>query len=778
LNHVELDRELAHPDETHLLADSRLEIRGQGLSFDEPLRQAFQGLSGVPGILEILDTYDPRGGAVDVALDFYGKHGAPNAANTLDIRATDLEATWSPFPIPLQQASAHVWVQSDGGHHETGHTLVQYQVEAKSPVLGAPLVLAGHALSQGMRTAQSWTRATIARLNLRSSALSRALQAIAPEVRQTFEHAHLAGYLTAALHVVQESPEAPMVAYAQASPEQDGLGALPSIFPIETSQLRGSITSRTEIQPALDRGAPPEVRWAARADILGVSGVRNSGFPLGLSLQAKPDGTLISRITTADVDVDSPLIVGAIGQYLTNDSNRYQAFDSSAIPISGRISGACELVYGPQGLAAGPDVDLNLELHLDRFGPGGTEILRDVRGQVTLSQRDGSWEGKDLTGILGETPVRLHSLRVEPQDGGTRVEVEFSADGIPIDRRHLEPFLEPELLRTLTTELDARGRFDLDHGKLTLSIPESGPTALRLQGDVRIHEAFIRLGLPVAIDSTRRVNLDLWYEGSHVRAMGTIEGLVGTMAERHLENASFQFTYVAPKLTIEEFDGEFEGGRLQSLGAEAEGAAGFLALDLVHPFRFSLSASMRGVDVGLLLAGVFNSDFANEGRLDGDIRLSGDVDHLTAVAGSGTALLSDSALWAIPVFQSLFSQLGFDTTATFKRMEARFRIERGRIDLAHMQIKSDLLSLLGKGWVDFEGDLHQDLEVRYSLVDRLGPITKLLYRIQNSLLRVSIRGDMARPRVHLGGLFSQFFRSSDSERQLPLPGLSDLPDHF
>ena len=767
-----------HPESARLLANSRLEIRGRGLTFDHPLREAFDGLSGVPGIDRILPTYNPTGGLVNVDLDFWGKYGEQSAKSKLRIDGESLTATWKAFPVDLTDAVASVQVESDGGGEQLGRSVVHFTVQATSPATGAPIELLGHSLSQGRQTLRSWTTARVQQLNLRSSALSRALEIASPEAHKAFEQAHLAGWLGADVHVVQDQKSEPIVAYVQAMPEREGLRTYPAQFPMETSELRGTIAARAEIQPDPVRSNPPTIKWSAQADILGISGVKRNGFPLALRLKTLPDQGVSARIMTADVAVDSPLVVGAIGQYLANDSNRIQAFDSSAIPLEGRVSGALEVVLKGQDTGQAPEVDLNLELDLDRFGPNGTAILRDLRGQVTLSQKDGTWTGTNLTGILGETPVVLHSLRVEPKGRGSQVIVVFSAENVPIDRTHLEPLMDPELLRTLTTELGARGHFDMDHGKLTLLLPESGAPALRLQGNVEIRDAFIRLGLPVEIESTRKLSIDLWYEGQHVRAMGTIEGLVGRLAERNVRDADFQFTYVAPKLTIEEFDAEFEGGRLQSLGAEAEGAAGFVALDLVHPFRFSVSASMRGVDVGRLLAGVFNSDFANEGRLDGDLRLSGDVDHLTEVSGSGTALLTDSALWAIPVFQSLFAQLGFDTTATFKRMEARFRIANGRIEAGHMQIKSDLLALLGTGWVDFEGELSQDMEVRYSLVDQLGPLTKLLYRIQNSLLRVSIRGDMARPRVQLNGLFSQFFAGRDEQRQLPLPGLSELPERF
>ncbi|MEZ5975132.1 MAG: AsmA-like C-terminal region-containing protein [Planctomycetota bacterium] len=711
--HKPLPREIPEEEPNHLLAQSRLAIRGRGLSFDDSMRSAFDGLAGMEGVREILATYGPDGGQLDVDLDFWGRFGAPNAANRLDIRGSKLAASWAPFPLPLQDVEIALGILSDGGGRESGRSAVSYRVEAQSSALGGePVRLRGHNLARGRTSDRAWTAADVGRLNLRSSALARALQSLGPGVRNTFEQAHLAGWLEGQVHVVQNDPEARVEVFAQARPQNEGLRSVPSIFPIETSQMKGSIATRASWEPVEPGAEPPVIRWQARAEVLGHSGARNAGFPLALSLNSDPDGSFGARITTADVDVDSPLVVGAIGQYLTRESGRTQAFDARTMPLRGRISGDCELLF-PPGFEGAPELLLALELDLDRFGPEGTTILRDLRGQVTLSPEDGSWRGEGLTGVLGDTPVDLKSVRVDPQPGSTRVAVDFSAQDVPIDRLHLEPFLEPELLRILIEDLDASGRFDIYDGRLTLDLPETGPPALRLEGDLRLRNAFLRMGLPIEVDSIPSLRLDLRYEGNHVRAMGTITGLQGRMAERRLSNASFQFTYVAPKLTIEEFSGDFEGGRLQSSAPKPKAPPPSWP-STSCPLPLLLSASMRGVDVGLLLAGVFNSDFANEGRLDGDMRLSGDVDHLTEVQGNGVALLTDSALWAIPVFQSLFTQLGFDSTATFKRMEARFLVGGGRIDLGHMQIKSDLLSLVGSGWVDFAGDMHQDMEVRYS----------------------------------------------------------------
>ncbi|MEE8469565.1 MAG: AsmA-like C-terminal region-containing protein, partial [Planctomycetota bacterium] len=215
-----------------------------------------------------------------------------------------------------------------------------------------------------------------------------------------------------------------------------------------------------------------------------------------------------------------------------------------------------------------------------------------------------------------------------------------------------------------------------------------------------------------------------------------------------------------------------------SLGHASSSGAGFFSIDLENPFPFSLAAEMEDVDVGRLLRGMFNSDFANEGRLEGKFRLDGEFDKLLKVRGSGEFEIKDSSLWAIPAFQALFSRLGFDTAAIFSRMESRYNIENGVVYLSRMRIKSDVLSLIGEGTVDFDGRLHHDLQVRYSLVDRLGPFTRLLYFIQNSLLRIGIRGDMSRPEIVVKGILSGFFGSSELGQRLPLPAYGGLPVRY
>ena len=73
-------------------------------------------------------------------------------------------------------------------------------------------------------------------------------------------------------------------------------------------------------------------------------------------------------------------------------------------------------------------------------------------------------------------------------------------------------------------------------------------------------------------------------------------------------------------------------------------------------------------------------------------------------------------------------------------MYCGYTIEDGVLVMDRMRVDSDLLSLVGTGSISFEGNVTSDFEVRYAFVDRLGPLQQLLYWIQNSLLRVSVRG--------------------------------------
>jgi hypothetical protein len=269
------------------------------------------------------------------------------------------------------------------------------------------------------------------------------------------------------------------------------------------------------------------------------------------------------------------------------------------------------------------------------------------------------------------------------------------------------------------------------------------------------------------------------FETGKVRAWAEIEGLRGRVADRNVGPARMLVTYVQPRLSIENLDAVFEGGRALPLGGGTAAGGSAFSVDLVPPFPFQLAMDLRDVQIAGLLRGLFASSIATQGTLSARMRLTGDTSRLLGLSGTGTFELEDSRLWSIPVFRALFSQLGLDDTAIFDSMSTNVRLRDGVIQTNDIEVHSPLLQLVGSGTVDLDGSLHHDLEVRYAILDYLGPLRRLIYSVQNRLLSVAIRGDMDRPSVKLRGPISGLFgRGDDEVRELPLPDYASLPERF
>ena len=393
--------------------------------------------------------------------------------------------------------------------------------------------------------------------------------------------------------------------------------------------------------------------------------------------------------------------------------------------------------------------------------------------------KDDVLKGEHLDALLAGTPIELRETRFRSGADGFELETRFDALGVPIDRQHLSGFIDPRTLDALIEELHWKGRLDVADGRIALRGPAQGKTRLELSGHITPHGMSVQLGLPITIDSAAATIDRLIYEGGRVRALVRIEDLHGKIADRDLGPASLLVTYVQPNLSIESLSGRLEGGEILPLGGGANRGGTVLSVGLEEPYAFQLALGLRQVEVGGLVRGLFASNIASKGKLDAQLRLTGDMNHLLGINGSGSVKIVDSRLWSVPVFRALFSQLGLESTSMFDSMATNLLVRDGKIEMRDITVRSPLLQLVGKGSLDFDGALAYDLEVRYDLVDRLGPFTRLLYAIQNKLLSVMVRGDMARPEVIFKNPFTSLFgRSRDRARPLPLPPWAPLPPRF
>jgi hypothetical protein len=403
--------------------------------------------------------------------------------------------------------------------------------------------------------------------------------------------------------------------------------------------------------------------------------------------------------------------------------------------------------------------------------------LDRMRGIVEV--RDRGAYGGHIEASLAGTPLDLAELRYASTPGGFEFTTRIGrVENVPLDRDHLRPFVDEKTLEALLGPLGWRGRLDIEEGSLRIVASRESDTRLEFTGKLTPSDMHVQLGLPLAVRSATATIEQLIYEGGRVRALCRIEDLYGTVAGRELSKASVLLTYVEPRLSIESIQGELEGGELRRLGEGAERGGTAFSIDLEEPFPFQLALDLQDIELAGLLRGMFATNFATRGTVDCRLRLTGDTQRMLAIQGSGSVQIADSRLWSVPVFRALFSQLGLDDQAVFDRMGANLRIKNGVLHTDDIWVSSPILELVGKGWIDFDGGVKQDLQVRYRLIDRLGPITRLLYAIQAELLSVAIRGDLARPQVILKAPWTRVSSDARHYRSLPLPGFTPLPERF
>lgn len=751
------------PERFHLLAES------ERLTVGDHLRPAFEGLRGIEGCEQLWTEYLPRAGGLGVRLELVREEAELEApyvelATDLRIEFQELAARWVEFPLPCDEVDGTLHLLTEG-RGPAGRAATSLDLRGRAEGARGQVRVVGRSESGPDGLDASRWEVAVDQLDVSSGRLREVIGLTEPRALAGLEAVGIDGLLDTRVTVARPNAGAPQAQWLAAVPTSTGLRLRPEAFPLEVTSTEGHLNVAWGEGPASDVRFGLFGAWEDASDT-----------PVWLEGHFTPAGDGELRALGAGVDPLSTTLVSALESTLSRDADEPVDLDVTQVDGQGRVDFGAHLTLDQQtGDVAGGE--LSVQLRLEHLGLKGTDTLRDLRGAVTWDATRDVWTGPLLTARVGRTPVRLTDAALTlPEEGGWSLEAGITAESVPIDREHLRFFLDARTVRALLEDLDLRGRFDVEGGTLALTVDPEGTPAVRFGGKLEVHDLHAVMGVPVGVKLAREVDLDLRLEGDSVRALARVGSLSGEVAGRRLDEARMQLTYIGPRLTIEALDGAFEGGRLRSLGGR--GSKTFFAIDLEPPFPFVLAGRMGEVDVGRLLRGVFNSSFANRGLLDAELRLSGDLENLTGIRGAGSFELSDSALWAVPVFQAVLSQLGFPTAATFSTMAGDYRVAAGVLAFPELRLQSDLMSLVGGGTIDFDGVLAHDFEVRYALLDQFGPLTRLLYGVQNSLLRISVQGDMSRPEVIVKGLFSQFFAAPSEARRLPLPSFSGLPTRF
>ncbi len=749
-----------------------LELTGSRIATD---RAFLEALARLPGMQDTAPQVTTGAGEVDVSARLVGQPNQTSVSGRIQATLRGLAGSWSQFPLEWSNQAGQVIVNLDpqGAAGVTFAIRGRTSTSEKSVLRGR---IQGGPKRPGATPNAAFDNLQVVNLELQNLSLRGSDRDVAgkifPPVARALDLFGANGKVDLTMDMVQDGSPQRTLARLEIAPREVRLS--PLAFPVESKAVRGRAILHRDAQQT-------ESGIATRISPL-IGDWSQGATTVALTAEFPAQGASHLRLSGAGIDVSNPNLVAALRASMAEGGTGFRGLDLSALKVKGRVDFGGTISLPEQGL--GESV-YRVFLRRNDFDAGTAMAgragfpLNEMRG--ILIQAGGVLEGADVRATLGDVPLSLRDARLASDGGGLRLETDVQASAFPLDPEHLSYFLDEKTIEALTGRLGLRGSLDIRRGHLALEPSSLGGLRTSFTGDIQARQTRISLGLPLHADSTLVDLKELVFEGNHVRAWAELSELEGSLGGRTLTDGRLQLTYVEPRLSLIDLDVRCERGRLrqrQSSGGESDFGGPAFAVDLVEPFPFELGLSLVRADVAGLLRGLFESEFASSGELWGELRLSGDLRQVTRIHGEGRLDLQNSILWSIPVVRDLFAQFGFDESAVFERIRTRFVVRNGEIRMPELDIYSPLIVLKGSGSMDFDGRLAHDFEVRYSLVDRLGPLTRMVYWIQRGLLSVSIRGDMARPQVVLKGMLSFIQRGRAKTRAIPLPALDPLPLRF
>jgi hypothetical protein len=757
-------------------AELDLRLISNRLDVDDRLRAALRGLRGSLDPDDSWQPYQPSGGRLHVDVRLLRTAEMRYLATRVTLDLEDVDLAWKELPVPVSKAHGKlVWLADGKSERGLSVSFDGALSTARSAHMTMRFQTDTSAQSAGIKALDGieWIDVNVLRLSLTGSD-KKILVTQNTRIGTVLDLLNSKGFADVHYALVRCAADGELAMAAEITPS-DTVQLTPRTFTIPTSDVRGRVIVSSALEPDAGTGTQPAGSTpSVRARVTPFVGTWPKDVALACTLDY-PDGDV--RIFGAGVDLSNKSLLGALGSAFQAPDGA-SAVDLSALTVQGALDFEASMKLGGGALDAATSRG-RLFLRGSSLSASASSFrLDDLVGVLEIKEK--ALRGGQLAARLGGTPVVLKDVLLSSTAEGSRLESRFSTDGFPLDAEHLRLLLDPKTLDALLGELHLRGRIDVGDGRFALISPRQGESRIELSGKVTPNDMSLQLGVPLSIRSASASIDKLILTGGRVRAVLRIDDLYGEIADRKLERANLLLTYVQPRLSIESLSGQFEGGEIRPLGESSARGGTVFSLDLEEPYPFQLALELRAVEVGSLVHGLFPSNIAAKGQLDCRLRLTGDTEDLLGIQGSGSISVRHSRLWSVPVFRALLSQIGLGDEAVFDSMASNFRIKNGVIYMNDNAVNSQVVQLVGdSGELDLDGRMKFDLDLHYAIVDRLGPIRRLLYSIQNSLLSVQIRGDMSRPEVILRNPIGRLFSgNATARRQLPLPEFARLPARF
>ena len=768
-----------------------------------------EGLAGIEGTAWVWDEFNPANGevAAEWRLRRQASIGGLTALGKVDVRDVDL--VWRDVPVPLAGVrgtlelrwAAHSSLIVDAPpnfygdpqvhrpvgalwHLETGPTATQ-SVRARGLVRGeslAPEVT----LEEIPKKPMQWLEVELDDLLLRGDDWT-TLTSRFPELGDQVKELRAQGSADVTYRGAQVTAVGDYLYDVEVTlRDEEEVALTPKFFGRQTTDVVGRVLVHGRAKPNSDKGEV-DARFA-------LFGAWNPGVTLASFGTIPATGSAQVTALGAGVDPASPTLKGVLISSFGDGSG--DRMDLSAVEIDGRLDFAADVTFVP-GTEIEPISKYSVFLRDNRLRSEafGLESMHGVfvqEGDVLRSPR--------LRASLAGTPLELSNVLIlsleaaRTYDGadpglsgagslianeGIAVQADWSAAGVALDREHLSPFVDEETLDLLLDRTGLSGVVDIRDARVLVISDRDGRDRVAFRGEVTPRDVHLTAGLPMNLLSGTIVVEELVLEAGRVRGWWRVNEMDSVVAGRRVENAEMTMTFVDGRLTVDNLRGNFGSGMITSLGG-GETTDRAIAVDMSEPFGYAVAVRLAGVEVDELLGGLFESSVTDLGDLTTTLRLHGQGSDVMSMGGGGAIRLDRARLWSIPVIRELFRSLGTDESAVFDRMEMRWGLENGTAALQDISVRSPLLQLVGEGTVELTGEVKADLQVRFSLVDKLGYLNRIVYWFNNSLWQVALRGDLSRPQVLVRNSIFEFLFGFDDDppRGLPLPGWSPLSSRF
>ncbi len=787
-------------------AEYRLELWVPSLAIDQDLREALSKMSVTSSIW---DEYGPAGGGELSSrwrFDSTAETNGMTAWAQVDFEAEEMR--WKSIPLPLHDVAGQLSFRWGA----RGIEVLDSSPKASWRAFGMGLAATGQlATGAAMRTrieyrmeapdrdSMTWAQVPqfgthlhdvqLTNLALRGADFD-VLVDVFPVLGDIAESIGLEGTADVRYVGSAHGPGDPYRFDIEVDPA--GIGVTPTNFPIPFHELRGRFLI-SGIRPfTADTESSVEYALSMRGALAATA---KEDFVVSAVPRFVSQEPFSLRLLCAGVDPSNKELIRAFKTALNVDNDDPGSTDSAT--LGGKYDGLVEIDF-PDESVGPPTVAARVEFRNNSLSAGSFQ-LDDMTGTAVLE--GAVLRGDRIRARLAESPVELVDFRLVPRgnleelsepdrmlsdpsflvtEDGLIIQSGLRARDFALSEQNLALFLDPETVESLLDDAKLRGRIDFEDTRLVLVPDGKDGLKLGMHGVVVPHNLIVKAGLPIQISSGQVEIDELRIEEGRTRARFRVTDLFGLIAGRQIEKIAMLATLHGSQLSIDNLAGLLEGGSITSLGDTNGGPA--LTVDLQEPHDFSAAVEIgagQRVDANGLLRGLFETSITDKGKTSGWLRLAGRPDDVLGLRGSGAIEVREAQLWSIPVIRSLFGQLGFDSTAQFDQMETKLRLQDGVLTMNEMDVRSPILHVVGQGTIDFDGRLHHDLEIKYTLINALGPFKVLLYWIQNSILRVAIRGTMWRPEVVLrNGIRDLFSGEPEDHPSLPLPGFSRLPTRF